>query len=61
MNPIEPDTDCDEMKAQLAGNEAVTSEAAGSAFVENFALRVFLAADNADRAGDVGKCVSYSW
>lgn len=43
------------MKAELIGNEAVTSEAAGSAFVENFALRVFLTADNADRAGDVGK------
>ena len=43
------------MKSVLSANEAVTNEAAGAAYVENFALRVFLGADNADRAGDGGK------
>ena len=43
------------MKAVLAGNEAVTSEAAGAAHVENFALKVFMSADNDDRAGNTGK------
>jgi vacuolar protein sorting-associated protein VTA1 len=33
----------------------VTSEAAGSAYVENFALKVFLSADNDDRNGNTGK------
>lgn len=47
------------MKATLAGNEAVTSEAAGSAYVENFALKVFLAADNLDRSGQCDKCVTH--
>jgi len=48
----------EQMKAILGANEAVTSEAAGSAFVENFALKVFLSADNEDRAGNAGK---YAW
>lgn len=48
--------DClEEMKGVLGDNEAVTNEAVGSAYVENFALKVFLGADNADRAGDFGK------
>lgn len=45
----------EEMKAALGDNEAVSNEAVGSAHVENFALKVFLGADNADRAGDFGK------
>ncbi|WVQ81239.1 hypothetical protein IAT38_003361 [Cryptococcus sp. DSM 104549] len=43
------------MKAALANNEAITSEAAGAAYVENFALKVFMSADNDDRAGITGK------
>ncbi|WWC73106.1 uncharacterized protein I206_107071 [Kwoniella pini CBS 10737] len=43
------------MKVILANNEAITSEAAGAALVENFALKVFLSADNDDRAGNTGK------
>ncbi|WVQ93226.1 hypothetical protein IAU59_000291 [Kwoniella sp. CBS 9459] len=43
------------MKAALANNEAITSEAAGAALVEAFALKVFMTADNADRAGNTGK------
>ncbi|WVQ75535.1 hypothetical protein IAR50_005162 [Cryptococcus sp. DSM 104548] len=43
------------MKVALASNEAITSEAAGAAYVENFALKVFMSADNDDRAGITGK------
>jgi vacuolar protein sorting-associated protein VTA1 len=43
------------MKAILASNEAVTNEAAGAAYVENFALKVFMSADNDDRKGMSGK------
>ncbi|GMK55827.1 hypothetical protein CspeluHIS016_0208830 [Cutaneotrichosporon spelunceum] len=45
----------EEMKAALGDNEAVSNEAVGSAYMENFALKVFMGADNADRAGDFGK------
>ncbi|TXT09054.1 hypothetical protein VHUM_02528 [Vanrija humicola] len=45
----------EEMKALLANNEAVTNEAVGSAYMENFALKVFLSADQEDRAGVTGK------
>jgi vacuolar protein sorting-associated protein VTA1 len=43
------------MKAVLAEQEAVTNEAAGAGYVENFALKVFMSADNDDRAGVTGK------
>ena len=38
----------------------ITDEAAGSAYVENFAIKVFLQADDEDRAGKASKCVSPS-
>ncbi|CBQ71857.1 conserved hypothetical protein [Sporisorium reilianum SRZ2] len=41
----------EELKAKLADNDAVTNDAASSAYVENFALKVFVGADNEDRAG----------
>jgi hypothetical protein len=44
-----------QMKAVLAGNDAISSEAAGAMHVENFALKVFMSADNDDRAGITGK------
>lgn len=40
-----------QIKAALSTNDAATSDAAGSAYVENFALDVFTKADNEDRAG----------
>ncbi|WWC64036.1 uncharacterized protein I303_106642 [Kwoniella dejecticola CBS 10117] len=43
------------MKVILANNEGIASEAAGAALVENFALKVFMSADNDDRAGNTGK------
>ncbi|EPQ28885.1 uncharacterized protein PFL1_03686 [Pseudozyma flocculosa PF-1] len=39
------------LKAQLADNDAVTNDIASAAYVENFALKVFVQADNQDRAG----------
>ncbi|KAK4690195.1 vacuolar protein sorting-associated protein VTA1, partial [Phenoliferia sp. Uapishka_3] len=39
------------MKAELADNDAVADDAAASAYVENFALKVFNQADNEDRTG----------
>ncbi|PWN18106.1 DUF605-domain-containing protein, partial [Microstroma glucosiphilum] len=41
----------EELKATLANNDAATSDEAGSAYVENFALKVFVGADNEDRSG----------
>lgn len=43
------------MKALLADNDAIQNEAAGAAYVENFALKVFMSADNDDRNGVTGK------
>ncbi|XP_060096299.1 vacuolar protein sorting-associated protein VTA1 homolog isoform X1 [Heteronotia binoei] len=39
------------MKKQLGDNEAITQEIVGCAHVENYALKMFLYADNEDRAG----------
>ncbi|KAI8980751.1 Vta1 like-domain-containing protein [Trametes punicea] len=39
------------MKTDLGSNDAVHDESASAAYVENFALRVFAAADNEDRKG----------
>ncbi|KAJ6660165.1 hypothetical protein lerEdw1_018092 [Lerista edwardsae] len=39
------------MKKQLGDNEAITQEIVGCAHVENYALKLFLSADNEDRAG----------
>ncbi|KAL7751589.1 hypothetical protein RI367_003053 [Sorochytrium milnesiophthora] len=42
-------------KARLSGNEAVTSETVAASYVENFALKIFLNADNEDRAGKASR------
>ncbi|KAK7694961.1 hypothetical protein QCA50_002149 [Cerrena zonata] len=39
------------MKRELASHDAIRDENVASAYVENFALKVFSAADNEDRAG----------
>ncbi|XP_076999455.1 vacuolar protein sorting-associated protein VTA1 homolog isoform X2 [Tamandua tetradactyla] len=39
------------LKKHLCDNEAVTQEIVGSAHLENYALKMFLYADNEDRAG----------
>uniref|UniRef100_A0A8C5SXL8 Vesicle trafficking 1 n=1 Tax=Laticauda laticaudata TaxID=8630 RepID=A0A8C5SXL8_LATLA len=43
------------MKKQLDDNEAITQEIVGCAHVENYALKMFLYADNEDRAGQFHK------
>lgn len=45
------------MKVIMGNSEAIHSEAAGAAYIENFALKVFMSADNDDRAGNTGKSV----
>ncbi|XP_053238036.1 vacuolar protein sorting-associated protein VTA1 homolog isoform X1 [Podarcis raffonei] len=42
-------------KKQLGDNEAITQEIVGCAHVENYALKMFLYADNEDRAGQFHK------
>ena len=43
------------MKKQLQNHDAVENEAAGAAYVENFALRVFNMADSEDRGGNASR------
>ena len=43
------------MKLSIGANDAVDTESAGAAYVENFALRVFASADNEDRAAKATK------
>ena len=45
------------LKAELGQNDAIEDEAAASAYVENFALKVFAMADNEDRRGEATRCV----
>lgn len=46
----------EKMKAEIGSNDAIEDESASSAYVENFALRVFAAADNEDRRGNATRC-----
>ncbi len=39
------------MKTALSDNESITQEVVGNAHVENYALKMFLYADNEDRSG----------
>ena len=48
------------VKAEIGKNDAITDDAASAAYVENFAIRVFAAADNEDRRGNATRCVSLS-
>ena len=41
-----------QMKTELGANDAIDNEAAGAAYVENFAVKVFSLADNEDRRGE---------
>lgn len=51
----------EQMKASLADNEAIQSETVGQAHLENYALKLFLYADNKDRAGEFDKNVVKSF
>lgn len=39
------------MKKELNDNESITQEVVGNAHIENYALKMFLYADNEDRGG----------
>lgn len=39
------------MKKELSDNESISQEVVGNAHIENYALKLFLYADNEDRAG----------
>jgi len=39
------------MKGENADNDAVTEDAAASAYIENFGFKIFSTADNEDRKG----------
>ncbi|KAI8883633.1 DUF605-domain-containing protein [Backusella circina FSU 941] len=45
----------EKQKRSLEGNEAITDDLVGYAHVENFALKIFINADNEDRAGKASK------
>ena len=45
------------MKKEIGPNDAIDIEVASSAYVENFALRVFGMADNEDRKGQGNRCL----
>ena len=49
----------EKMKSEIGPNDAIDDELASSAYVENFAIRVFAAADNEDRRGNATRCVHY--
>ncbi|KAJ3085339.1 hypothetical protein HK102_000088 [Quaeritorhiza haematococci] len=42
-------------KQNLVGNEAITNDVVGYAHIENFALKIFVGADNEDRSGKATK------
>mgnify|MGYP002715120124 FL=1 len=42
----------------MGDNDAVTNDTAGYAYLENFALNIFLGADNEDREGRATKYVT---
>ncbi|KAF8627250.1 hypothetical protein AX15_004457 [Amanita polypyramis BW_CC] len=46
------------MKREIGPTDAIDNEAAGCAYVENFALRVFSLADNEDRNGDATRATA---
>ena len=46
------------MKKAIGANDAIDNDSVGAAVVENFALRVFSAADNEDRSGRATRYVS---
>jgi vacuolar protein sorting-associated protein VTA1 len=39
----------------LGNNEAITNDTIGYAHIENFALKIFISADNEDRTGNASK------
>ena len=44
-----------QMKKELSDNDSISQEVVGNAHIENYALKMFLYADNEDRAGQFHK------
>ncbi|EKM48833.1 uncharacterized protein PHACADRAFT_214640 [Phanerochaete carnosa HHB-10118-sp] len=49
----------EKMKADIGQNDVIDDESVSSAYVENFALRVFAAADGEDRKGNATRCAVF--
>ena len=47
-------------KNDIGPNDAIYNESASSAYVENFALKVFASADNEDRNAHATRCAAIS-
>ena len=50
----------EQIKNEIGHNDAIYNELASSAYVENFALKVFASADNEDRNGHATRCAAIS-
>ena len=50
----------EQTKNEIGPNDAIHIESASSAYVENFALKVFANADNEDRSGHSTRCAAIS-
>ncbi|KIP12528.1 hypothetical protein PHLGIDRAFT_97921, partial [Phlebiopsis gigantea 11061_1 CR5-6] len=46
------------MKSEIGPNDAIDDESASSAYVENFAIRIFAAADSEDRRGNATRATA---
>lgn len=54
LNPLQ-------LKVNLTENDTMHNDAAGAAYIDNFALKVFYAADNEDRAGRASRTTAKSF
>lgn len=50
----------EQSKNEVGANDAIYNESASSAYVENFALKVFASADNEDRNAHATRCAAIS-
>ena len=50
----------EQIKNEIGPNDAIYYESASSAYVENFALKVFASADNEDRNAHATRCAAIS-
>lgn len=50
----------EQTKKEIGPNDVINNELASSAYVENFALKVFASADNEDRNAHATRCASIS-
>ncbi|SHO78636.1 Uncharacterized protein MSYG_2983 [Malassezia sympodialis ATCC 42132] len=51
----------EQLKGTLSENEAVTNDAIGQTYIENFALQIFLGADNEEREGKASRSTAQSF